>query len=63
MLEHQKLVLTALKNSHLLFLKEIEKSFIWLNAEEIRQLEDWLKSKFPQYYEDEIKYLFLKIPA
>ena len=63
MLEHQKLVLRALRNSHILFLKEIEKSFLWLNTEEITQLESWLKLEFPQSFEDEIKYLFYKIPA
>ncbi len=46
MLEHQKKVLQGVADNADLFKKELVKSMIWLNAEELTSLREWLKDTY-----------------
>lgn len=57
MLEHQKKVLKAVADNEELFRKELLKSMVWLNSEELMLLRKWLK----QEYWDTHKNIILKV--
>lgn len=58
MLEHQKLVLQNLANDEPVFKKELRKTLEWLNKDEIRQLEIWLKDTFGNTHDKIIRDTF-----
>ncbi len=58
MLEHQKVVLIGVSNNPELFRKELYKSIIWLNSDEIGNLRRWIKDKFDGIYDKLIREVF-----
>ncbi len=54
MLEHQKCVLNGVKEDKVLFRKELEKSYKWLQPSERQELSKWLNDKFNHLYPDAI---------
>jgi hypothetical protein len=46
MLEHQKMVLVNVDYNDDLFRKELQKSLVWLNSNDLINLRVWLKEKY-----------------
>lgn len=58
MLELQKLVLENVCGSKLLFIKELRKSFKWLNNEELYNLYNWSLGRFNDSYKSIINCMY-----
>lgn len=59
MLELQKLVLENVYESKPLFTKELQKSFQWLNHDELINLQKWVIGRFYDQYSNIINCLFV----
>ncbi len=55
MLGHQKLVIRNVANNKDLFRKEIQKSFNWLNEDDIRELSIWLNENYSDSHQEILK--------
>ncbi len=55
MLDHQKLVLSHVSEDKVVFRKELEKSWHWLNNVERIQLFKWVQLNFKELYSEIIK--------
>ncbi len=60
MLNHQKAIIEHVIDSDKLFVKELNKSVRWLNANETRKLYIWLKEKYGSSHADMINLVFNK---
>ena len=58
MLELQMVVLENVSENKVLFEKELRKSFIWLDQDELQRLYFWALEKFNASYRSLIKYVF-----
>jgi len=58
MLELQKIVIQNLSDNRRFFIKELIKSKKWLNADELSELEKWVKENFWKTHKDEIEEAF-----
>jgi len=58
MLEHQKIVLSGVRDHSGLFRKELNKTLGWLNQEEQEQLKRWLLDNFNHQHADIIHEVF-----
>ncbi len=59
MLELQKLVLEKVYENKFLFVKELQKSFLWLNQEDLYILYNWAIGKFNARYRNIINCVYL----
>ncbi len=60
MLEHQKIVLSGVKENSKLFKKELEKSLQWLTSNEVAELYKWLVNNFSDSLHAGIEEVFHK---
>lgn len=58
MLEYTKLILEKVSFDKLLFEKELRKSKRWLIRKELKEFEQWCKTKFGRLYPDIISRTF-----
>ena len=58
MLEMQMYVLKSISDDEVLFKKELEKSFKWLNSTELEILKNWLFQNYSVKYKDVIEQAF-----
>lgn len=58
MLEHQMLVLQGVAENRQLFEKELKKSLLWLQPEEIVKLRNWVFSNFQKSHAEVIEQIF-----
>lgn len=58
MLEHQKMVLTAVSNNKNLFRRELIKAVGWLNSHEQTELRIWARKNFRYLHSDVLKDVF-----
>ena len=58
MLDYQKMIIRKVSSSEKLFRKEIEKSFRWLEQEEIKYLKYWVLNNFYNDHPKTIHQLF-----
>lgn len=59
MLELQKLVLEKVYENKFLFVKELKKSFLWLDHEDLHILYNWAIGKFNDRYRNIINCVYL----
>jgi hypothetical protein len=61
MLENQKTIILSLINNRTLFTRELVKSYVWLDQQEIKDLEQWVIANFWDSHEMEITEAFNQI--
>jgi hypothetical protein len=63
MLELQKFVLQRVSDDVRLFRKELTKSILWLNSQDVEKLKQWAIDKFGKTHADILKEVFCLIEA
>jgi glutamyl-tRNA reductase len=61
MLEHQKRIIQNVADDKEIFEKELYKSLVWLENEEIEELVKWLENNYGDSNDEEIKIVLQKV--